>query len=83
MKYLLKEIIDELIKIPSTFTKKMHSGDWLPFASMALYRISVSPSWKLDPGAAPFVWETVTVPELSVAVGVCHVTEAVWLILSV
>jgi hypothetical protein len=55
----------------------MHSGDLLLLASVALYLISVSPSWKLDPGVGPLVCVTVTDPELSVAVGVAQFTIAV------
>lgn len=55
----------------------------LPLASEALYRISVKPCRKVDPGPSPLVCEIFADPELSKAVGFDHVTTAVLLILSV
>lgn len=66
-----------MTSLPSTLMKKIHSGEVLPLASAALYRISVKPFLKLDPGLSPNVCEIFADPELSRAVGFDHVTTAV------
>lgn len=65
--------------LPSTLIKKIHSGEVLPLASEALYRISLKPCRKVDPGPSPLVCEIFADPELCKAVGFDHVTTAVYL----
>lgn len=41
--------------LPSTITKKTHSGETFPSRPAAMYRISVCPTGKLDPLIGPTV----------------------------
>lgn len=60
--------------LPSTITKKTHSGETFPSRSDAMYRISVCPTGKLDPLIGPTVWLTKDIPELSSDNGEAQVT---------